>query len=82
MEQDDYKIKNQEKSRSLKKAGLSDEQAKRFSNVESNQKADSEMQYEKWSREDLYKRAEELQIEGIASMDKNLLIEAIRQKED
>lgn len=63
----------------LKEAGLPEEQAIRFSDKEEKQNdAATAPAYEKWPKEKLYRRAKELNIAGIASMDKNLLIEALR----
>lgn len=64
--------------------GYSKEKAARIANAHANpdmhpeKKGGKSPAYEDWSKEDLYHRAQELEIEGRSDMTKDELIEALR----
>jgi hypothetical protein len=79
-------IKHDELYGELRKQGASKEKAARIANAKANPdqrpsvrggKADS---YENWTREELYRRAQEIGIEGRSKMDKASLIDALRHR--
>ena len=78
-------IKDPEMYEALRDDGASKEKAARISNAaaassrsEVGEKGGEAGSYDDWSVEDLRKRARELDIEGRSSMDKQELIEALR----
>ena len=74
-------VKDDEQYEALRREGASKEKAARIANTdrqsagERGGKADS---YEDWSKDDLESRAAELDIEGRSDMDKDQLIDALR----
>ncbi|MEL6290132.1 MAG: Rho termination factor, partial [Pseudomonadota bacterium] len=68
----------------LREQGASKEKAARIANAQADPDRDpsakggSQPPYEEWTREALYDRAQELEIDGRSSMDKAELIEALR----
>ncbi|SDF53055.1 DUF7218 family protein [Sulfitobacter delicatus] len=77
-------IKDEETYKSLREDGASKEKAARIANAQANdsqhpsKKGGKQPPYEDWSKDDLYERAQELDIEGRSDMDKDALIEALR----
>ncbi|MFD2739050.1 Rho termination factor [Sulfitobacter aestuarii] len=77
-------IKDDETYEALRKDGASREKAARIANARANpdqqpsKKGGQNPPYEEWSKEDLYHRAQELDIEGRSDMDKDALIKALR----
>jgi hypothetical protein len=69
----------------LRDKGMSKEKAARIANAQANddmepsKKGGSQPPYEEWTKEELYARAQELEIEGRSTMDKGELIEALRE---
>lgn len=63
----------------LRKLGMSKETANRISNSDnSGREGDTYPKYDKWSKDDLYNKAEELNIEGYTEMNKDELIAILR----
>lgn len=79
-------IKNDEVYESLREDGASKEKAARIANAQANtkqkplKKGGQSEPYEEWSKDDLYERARELDIEGRSDMNKDELIEALREQ--
>jgi len=79
-------IKNDEVYESLREDGASKEKAARIANAQANttqkpsKKGGQSDPYEEWSKDDLYERARELDIEGRSDMNKDELIEALREQ--
>jgi hypothetical protein len=77
-------IKDDETYESLREDGASKEKAARIANAQANdnqapgKKGGKQPPYEEWTKEDLYERAQELDIDGRSDMDKEELIEALR----
>lgn len=74
-------IKDDEQYEALREEGRSKEKAARIANSpkeETARKGGEAAAYEEWTVEDLQERAGEIGIEGRSSMDKNELIEALR----
>ncbi|MEQ5826156.1 Rho termination factor [Sulfitobacter sp. NFXS29] len=77
-------IKDEETYKSLREDGASKEKAARIANAQANdsqhpgKKGGKQPPYEDWTKDDLYDRAQELGIEGRSGMDKDALIEALR----
>lgn len=77
-------IKDDETYEELRKDGASKEKAARIANAQANQsmhpskKGGKAPPYEEWTKDDLYDRAQELDISGRSTMDKGELIEALR----
>ena len=77
-------IKDDETYQSLRDEGYSKETAARIANAKANpdqhpsKKGGSSPPYEEWTREELYDRAQDLDIEGRSDMDKDALIKALR----
>ena len=69
----------------LRDEGMSKEKAARISNAKANpdmhpsKKGGKQPPYEQWSKDDLYSRAQELEIENRSQMTKDELIEALRE---
>ncbi|GGL67588.1 DUF7218 family protein [Wenxinia marina] len=78
-------IKNDEAYESMRDDGMPKEKAARIANAQANpdqhpgQKGGKAPSYEEWSKDDLYGRAQELDIEGRSDMTKDELIEALRK---
>jgi hypothetical protein len=77
-------IKDDETYQSLREDGASKEKAARIANAQANdeqepsKKGGESPQYEDWTKDDLYDRAQEIGIEGRSDMTKDELIEALR----
>ncbi len=74
-------VKDEEQYEALRQQGESKEKAARIANTprsEAGERGGKSPSYEDWSKEDLYDRAQELDIEGRSEMDKDELISALR----
>lgn len=74
-------IKDEERYEALREQGASKEKAARIANTprsEAGKRGGESKPYEEWTKEELYKRAGELDIEGRSDMDKDDLIFALR----
>jgi len=74
-------IKDDEQYERLREEGLSKEKAARIANTpreEAGHRGGKAPKYEEWSKEDLEERAREIGIEGRSQMDKDELIDALR----
>jgi hypothetical protein len=74
-------VKDDEQYEALRRQGESKEKAARIANTprsSAGQKGGQSGSYEDWSKEDLEKRAAEIGIEGRSNMNKDELIEALR----
>ncbi|GAB4576868.1 MAG: Rho termination factor N-terminal domain-containing protein [Roseibium sp.] len=77
-------VKNDEVYESLRDEGYSKEKSARIANAQANdrqspsKKGGEAAPYEDWTKEALYERAKELDIEGRSKMDKSELIDALR----
>ncbi len=74
-------VKDPEQYEKLREQGESKEKAARIANTDrssSGQKGGKSPQYEDWSKEDLEARAREIGIEGRSKMNKDDLVDALR----
>lgn len=74
-------IKDDEQYEALRRDGMSKEKAARIANSdrqETGRKGGKSPKYEDWTKDDLYDKAKEVGIEGRSKMDKDALIEALR----
>ncbi len=74
-------IKDREQYEKLREQGESKEKAARIANTnrsEAGKRGGESSQYEDWSKEDLQERAREIGIEGRSKMNKDELIDALR----
>ncbi|MFX0545603.1 DUF7218 family protein [Roseovarius sp. S1116L3] len=77
-------IKDADTYEALRDEGASKEKAARIANAKANDsmspstKGGKAPPYEEWSKDELYERAQEIGIEGRSEMDKDELIEALR----
>ena len=73
-------IKNDRQYEALRREGASKEKAARIANAgkSSSRKGGSSSRYEDWNKDELYKKAKEVGIEGRSNMDKSELINALR----
>lgn len=74
-------IKDDEQYEALRRQGMSKEKAARIANSPRSQtgrKGGEAEKYEEWSKQDLYNKAREIGIEGRSSMNKQELIERLR----
>ncbi|NNE52398.1 MAG: Rho termination factor [Sulfitobacter sp.] len=77
-------IKDDETYENLREDGASKEKAARIANAQASdsqepgKKGGNQPPYEEWTKDDLYDRAQELDIDGRSDMDKDELIEALR----
>lgn len=77
-------VKDDETYEALREDGASKEKAARIANARANssqhpsEKGGKQPPYEDWTRDDLYERAQELDIDGRSDMDKSELIKALR----
>lgn len=75
----DDRIKNEDQYETLRDKGMSKEKAARIANSEnSSEKGGRHKKYEKWTKEELYDKAQEIGIKGRSEMSKDELIEALR----
>ena len=74
-------IKDDEKYEALRDEGYSKSKAAAIANSgkEASSKGGSNPPYEDWTKDELYNRAQELDIEGRSDMSKDELIEALRR---
>ncbi len=78
-------IKDEETYKSLREDGASKEKAARIANAQANdtqhpsKKGGKQPPYEDWTKDELYDRAQELDIDGRGDMTKDELIEALRK---
>lgn len=74
-------IKDDEKYEALRDEGYSKSKAAAIANAgeSASEKGGSNPPYEEWTKEELYDRAQELDIEGRSDMSKDELIEALRK---
>ena len=79
-------IKDEDTYQALRDQDASKEKAARIANAQANdrmkpsRKGGKAPPYEEWTKDDLYDRAQELEIEGRSDMDKDALIEALRNR--
>lgn len=71
------KIKNKDQYEELRDQGMSKEKAARIANADNGGK---HKKYEKWTKEELYDKAQHVGIEGRSDMDKDELIKALRDR--
>ncbi|GAA4224997.1 hypothetical protein GGQ68_001817 [Sagittula marina] len=77
-------IKNDKLYGDLRDKGMSKEKAARIANAQANdnmhpsEKGGKQPPYEDWTKDDLYARAQEIGIDGRSDMNKDALIEALR----
>lgn len=72
-------IKNEDQYEALRDQGMSKEKAARIANADNaSKKGGKHNKYEKWTKEELYDKAQEVDIEGRSDMSKEELIDALR----
>lgn len=72
-------IKDDEQYEALRDEGMSKEKAARIANSpDASSKGGGQPPYEEWTKDELYDRAQELDIDGRSDMTKDELIEALR----
>ena len=72
-------IKNDDQYEALVDDGMSKEKAARIANSPgASERGGESPPYEEWTKDDLYDRAQELDIDGRSDMTKDQLIEALR----
>ncbi len=73
-------IEDDEKYEALREEGYSKEKSARIANAgdEGSKRGGQAPPYEEWTRDELYQRAQELDIEGRSKMSKGELIRALR----
>ena len=77
----DNRIKNEDQYEALRDKGASKEKAARIANSSnSGKKGGKADKYEDRSKEELYKKAKEVGIEGRSKMSKKELVKAIRKR--
>jgi hypothetical protein len=74
-------VKDEETYESLRESGASKEKAARIANSgkKSSKKGGKAPPYEEWTKNALYERAKEIEIDGRSTMNKAELIEALRK---
>ncbi|WP_203295975.1 DUF7218 family protein [Luteirhabdus pelagi] len=76
----DDRIKNKDQYEELRDKGYSKEKAARIANTENaGKKGGQSKPYEKWTKDELYEQAQSADIEGRSEMNKDELIEALRE---
>jgi len=76
-------VKDDEQYEALREEGMGKEAAARIANTDRSQagrRGGSSPPYEEWTRDELYERALELDVDGRSEMDKDELIEALRNR--
>jgi hypothetical protein len=76
-------IKDDERYEKLREEGMGKEKAARIANTpasEAGKRGGRSPRYEEWRRDELYERAQELGIEGRSRMNKQELIDALRNR--
>lgn len=72
-------IKNDDQYEALRRQGMSTSKAAAIANSPgASERGGSASPYEEWTKDELYQRAQELDIEGRSDMTKGELIEALR----
>ena len=72
-------IKNDEQYESLREDGMSKEKAARIANSDgASERGGESPPYDNWTKDELYDRAQELDIDGRSDMSKDELITALR----
>ncbi len=72
-------IKDEEQYEALRDEGYSKEKAARIANTpDAGRKGGKQPPYEEWTKDELYERARELDVEGRSDMTKDDLIDALR----
>ena len=72
-------VKDDEQYEALRRDGASKEKAARIANADNaGERGGQSPPYEDWTKDDLYERAQELDIEGRSDMSKDELIDALR----
>ena len=72
-------IKNDDQYEALRDEGMSKEKAARIANSEgAGRRGGESPPYEDWTKDELYERAQELDIDGRSDMTKDELIDALR----
>ena len=72
-------IENEDQYEALRDEGMSKEKAARIANTpDASSKGGSRPPYEEWTKDELYERARELDVEGRSEMTKDELIDALR----
>lgn len=72
-------IKNDERYEALREEGASKEKAARIANTPNASEAGgASPPYDEWTKDELYARAQELEVDGRSEMSKNELIAALR----
>jgi hypothetical protein len=74
-------IKDDQQYEALRDEGMSKEKAARIANSDresTGKKGGSSPKYEDWSKDDLYEKAQDVGIEGRSDMNKDELIDALR----
>ena len=72
-------IKDDEQNEKLRDHGMSKSKAAAIANTDdASEKGGQSPSYDEWSKDDLYDRAQELDIDGRSDMTKDELIEALR----
>lgn len=74
-------VKDDDRYEAMRREGMSKEKAARIANTDAEtagKRGGSAPPYEEWTREELYERARDVGIEGRSEMDKEELIDALR----
>jgi len=72
-------IENDEQYEALRDDGMSKEKAARIANTpDASQKGGAASPYDEWTKDELYERAQELDVDGRSDMSKDELIAALR----
>jgi hypothetical protein len=72
-------IKDEDQYRALRRQGASEEKAARIANASgASSRGGRSEPYEEWTKDELYDRAKELDVEGRSTMTKDELIDALR----
>ena len=74
-------IKDDEQYEELRKQGMSKEKAARIANTDrskAGKRGGKSAKYEEWSKDDLYDKAKQVGIEGRSKMNREDLIDALR----
>lgn len=73
-------IDNDEQYEALRDKGMSKEKAARIANTpDASEKGGAAPPYDEWTKDQLYERAQELEIDGRSDMSKDELIAALRE---
>lgn len=76
-------IKDDEQYERLREDGMSKEKAAAIANTDrqtAGERGGKQPPYEDWTAEELYERAQELDVDGRSDMDKDELIRALRER--